>query len=74
MPYQRVLDSGVLAPQREAEPTQQFEDINPAELTRQIMSIQTRLIALAKDKTKALTPAVSRAKPDEASDQLSRAS
>ena len=73
-PYQRVLDSGVLTAGRAAELAQQFDDTNPGELTRQITVIQTRLIALAKDKTEAITAGVSRAKPDEARDQLSRAS
>jgi hypothetical protein len=43
-------------------------------LTRQITTIQTRLIALAKDKTDAVTADVSRAKPDEARTHISRAS
>ena len=47
---------------------------NPAELTRKITTIQTRLITLAKDKTEAVTASVTRAKPAEARDQLSRAS
>ena len=51
-----------------------FETTNPAELTRKITAIQTRLIALAKDKTNAVTANGSRAKPAEARDQLSRAS
>lgn len=73
-PYQRVLDSGVLTAERAVALAEQFDNVNPAELTRQITVIQTRLIALAKDKTQAITAAVSRAKPDEARDQLSRAS
>ena len=51
-----------------------FETANPAELTRKIKAIQTRLIALAKDKTNAVTANGSRAKPAEARNQLSRAS
>ena len=73
-PYQRVLDSGTLTPQKAAELATLFEATNPAELTRQITAIQTRLIALAKDKTEAVTASLSRANTDEARDQLSRAS
>lgn len=51
-----------------------FKDTNPAELTRQIISIQTRLISLAKSKTDTLTAELSRAKPDEARTDISRAS
>jgi len=51
-----------------------FEATNPAELIQKITVIQTRLITLAKDKTDAVTVSVSRAKPAEARDQLSRAS
>ncbi|HZJ39506.1 MAG TPA: hypothetical protein VFD20_00965 [Demequina sp.] len=51
-----------------------FETTNPAELTRKITAIQTCLIALAKDKTNAVTANGSRAKPAEARNQLSRAS
>jgi len=73
-PYQRVIDSGILTPEKAAELASLFEITNPAELTRKITAIQTRLIALAKDKTEAVTANVSRAKPDEARNQLSRAS
>lgn len=73
-PYQRVLDSGTLTPQKAAELATLFEATNPAELTRQITAIQTRLIALAKDKTEAVTASLSGANTDEARDQLSRAS
>ena len=73
-PYQRVLDSGILTAKKAAKLATVFEATNPAELTRQITAIQTRLIALATDKTTAITAGVSRAKTDEASDQLSRAS
>jgi hypothetical protein len=73
-PCQRVIDSGILTPEKAAELAALFEITDPAELTRKITAIQTRLIALAKDKTEAVTANVSRAKPDEARDQLSRAS
>lgn len=51
-----------------------FDATNPAELTRRIVDIQTRLIYLAAAKTDVLGQAVSRAKPDEARENLSRAS
>ena len=73
-PYQRVIDSGVMTVGKAAEFQALFNDTNPAELTRQITAIQTRLIALAKDKTNALTASVSRAKIDEAPKQITRAS
>jgi hypothetical protein len=50
-----------------------FEATNPAELTRKITAIQNRLINLAKEKTKAITASISRAKIDEARDQISQA-
>jgi len=73
-PYQRVLDSGIMTAGQAATFEALFDNTNPAELTRQITAIQTRLIGLARDKTDALTAGVSRAKPDEACGQLSRAS
>jgi hypothetical protein len=73
-PYQRVIDSGILTPEKAAELAALFEVTNPAELTRKITAIQTRLINLAKDKTSAVTASVSRAKIGEARDHLSRAS
>ena len=60
-PYQRVLDSGILTAKKAAKLATVFEATNPAELTRQITAIQTRLIALATDKTTAITAGVSRA-------------
>ena len=73
-PYQRVLDSGIVTADSAGEFQALFNDTNPAELTRQITAIQTRLITLAKDKTEALTASVSRAKIGEAPKQISRAS
>ena len=73
-PYQRVLGSGVLTTERAAELAQLFEATNPADLTRQITTIQTRLISLAKDKTNAITASITRAQIGEAPNQLSRAS
>jgi hypothetical protein len=51
-----------------------LEITNPADLTRKITAIQTRLINLAKDKTNAVTASITRAKPAEARTQISRAS
>jgi hypothetical protein len=73
-PYQRVTDSGIMTVEKAADCATLFEVTNPADLTRNITVIQTRLITLAKDKTSAVTASVSRAKIDEARDQLSRAS
>jgi len=73
-PYQRVTNSGILTDEKAAELAALFETTNPAELTRKITAVQTRLITLAKDKTNAVTASGSRAKPAEARDQLSRAS
>lgn len=73
-PYQRVIDSGVLTDQKRAELEALFDATNPAELTRRIVDIQTRLIHLAAAKTDVLTQTISRANPDEARDTRSRAS
>lgn len=73
-PYQRVLDSGVLTTAKTAELKALFDAVNPADLTRDITAIQTRLIHLAAAKTAALNAGVSRAKLGEARTRLSRAS
>lgn len=73
-PYQRVLDSGVLDAATTAKLETLSQDTNPADLTRQITAIQTRLIHLAAAKTASINAGISRAKPDEACTQLSRAS
>lgn len=73
-PFQRVIDSGVLTDAKRAELEGIFDATNPAELTRRIVDIQTRLIHLAAAKTDVLSQTVSRANSDEARDQLSRAS
>ncbi len=72
-PYQRVIDSEIMTLEKAAEFAALFEATNPAELTRKITAIQIRLITLAEEKTKAITASVSRAKIDEARDQISRA-
>ena len=43
-PYQRVLDSGIMTAGQAATFEALFDNTNPAELTRQITAIQTRLI------------------------------
>jgi len=58
-PYQRVVDSGVLADQQAHRLRTVNEQTNPAELTRNINRIQHTLIASAKDKTLALRDEVS---------------
>jgi len=73
-PHQRVLNSGILTDDKTHELHAQFDAINPADLTRRITTIQTRLIRLAAAKTTALTAGISRAKPREAREHLSRAS
>ncbi len=73
-PYQRVTDSGVLTAARTTELNTLFDAVNPADLTRAITAIQTRLIHLAAAKTTAIRANTSRAKPDEARTHLSRAS
>ena len=73
-PHQRLIDSGVLTAEKTAELAALFQSTNPAELTRQITAIQTRLIHLAAAKTAAISAGVSRAKPGEARTHLSRAS
>lgn len=73
-PYQRVLDSGILTTEKATELAAAFHTVNPADLTRRIVAIQTRLITLAAAKTAALNPTASRAKSDEAREPLSRAS
>lgn len=73
-PYQRVIDSGALTPAKTAELGQLMDTINPADLTRGITVIQNQLIKLAAEKTRALEASSTRAKIDEASETLSRAS
>ena len=73
-PYQRVLDSSALTPAKTAELKALFDTVNPADLTRGIIAIQTRLIHLAAAKTAAINAGITRAKPGEARTHLSRAS
>ena len=50
-PYQRVIDSGVLAAEQAQRLQVLYTQTNPADLTRNINRIQHALIASAKDKT-----------------------
>lgn len=53
-PYHRLRDSGVLSQPQLDELEAIYQSINPAQLTRQILTYQDRLISLAKDKTFAM--------------------
>lgn len=53
-PWQRVLDSAILTDDRTAEVYARVQGVNPADLTRQINQIQTRLTGIARAKTEAL--------------------
>lgn len=53
-PWQRLQESGVLADGQLAALATRIEGVNPADLTRQITAIQTRLLDLAQAKTEAL--------------------
>lgn len=56
-PWQRLQASGVLDAQQVSEVAGRIEGINPADLTRQINTIQMQLLDLAKAKTEALATA-----------------
>ncbi|MGB3827141.1 MAG: transposase family protein [Ornithinimicrobium sp.] len=56
-PWQRVQTWGILDPNQLATATRRVEGINPADLTRQITSLQMKLIDLAQAKTQALQAA-----------------
>lgn len=46
-----LLDSGILSTAQQDELAAIYRSINPAQLTRQILTYQDRLISLAKEKT-----------------------
>jgi hypothetical protein len=50
-PLQRLLAAGVLSPAQQAELITHRDSLNPAEIGRQIASLQNRLLLLAKEKT-----------------------
>ncbi|BBX98573.1 transposase [Mycobacterium lacus] len=56
-PWQRLQASGVLDAQQLSNVAARIEGINPADLTRQINTIQMQLLDLAKTKTEALSAA-----------------
>jgi hypothetical protein len=56
-PWQRLTASGVLDAQQLSETEARIEGINPADLTRQINTIQMQLLDLAKAKTETLAAA-----------------
>lgn len=53
-PWQRVIDSHVLDPSRQAAVAARIDGINPADLTRQINTLQLELLDLAQAKTETL--------------------
>lgn len=57
-PYQRLKDSGILSQPQLDELEAVYRSINPAQLTRQILTYQDRLISLAKDKTLAMAATI----------------
>ena len=58
-PYQRVLAAGNLAPEQAARLAALHDTTNPADLTRNIVRLQQKLIESAKAKTLALRDQVS---------------
>ena len=56
-PWQRLQASNVLDKQQLSEVAARIEGINPADLTRQITTVQMQLLDLAKTKTEALATA-----------------
>ncbi len=53
-PWQRVQDAGILTADEAAKLEERITGVNPADLTRQINQIQTRLTEIAQAKTEAL--------------------
>lgn len=56
-PWQRVQDTGILTADQLAATAARIAGVNPADLTRQITTIQMQLLDLAQDKTEALIAA-----------------
>lgn len=63
-PFDRLLAAGVLSPAQEAELRERRDRLNPAELARNIQSLQDRLTGLARDQTLALQAHSERPLPD----------
>lgn len=57
-PYHPLKDSGVLSQSQLDELEVTYQSINPAQLTRQILTYQDRLISLAKDKTLSMAASI----------------
>ena len=72
-PYQRVLASGILTDAKTSELANLFSNTNPADLTRRIITIRTRLFSFANDKSNAVTADVSRENPVAVREHPSRA-
>lgn len=53
-PLDRLLAAGTLSPTQQAELTAYRDNLNPAKLAREIASLQSRLLILAKEKTEHL--------------------
>ncbi|MGH3563307.1 MAG: transposase [Mycobacterium sp.] len=53
-PVDRVLAAGVLSPAQQAELIAFRDNLNPAQLAREIADLQSRLLILAKEKTEQL--------------------
>lgn len=53
-PWQRVQDAGILTPQQLSLVAARIDGVNPADLTRQITTIQMQLLDLTQAKTEAL--------------------
>lgn len=68
------LHSEMITDEKTTELAALAELTNQAKLTRKIIGIQTRLIALAKDKTNPVTTCVSRTNQTRHAGQLSQAS
>jgi hypothetical protein len=49
-PYKRLLDSGILSEEKEAELKRRFDSLNDAHITRKINELQHRLLELVTDK------------------------
>ena len=63
-PLDRLLEAGVLSPAQEAELRAQRDRLNPAEIARDIQSLQDRLTGLARNNTLDLQAAIAAPPPD----------
>lgn len=65
-PFDRLLAAGVLSPAQETELRARRDRLNPADLARNIQSIQDRLTGLARDRTLTLQTETDKPLPDTA--------